>query len=182
VTDIDQKIDGIVDEIDTYVDVFSSLEYIIDSYNIQIDGSPLINLRDALFHFARLVDVDKKINKRLNEANAIIEHLKRGTKDIIVRLSMQFALRVESHCVKELQFILLDTERKHQLQSAIYELDNIRLDLRSDYDKFYPHRIKEYIDNLKASVEEIQNLYDEWGYKDLLFNRKTNPYLRRIID
>ncbi|MDV6236619.1 hypothetical protein CH379_013395 [Leptospira ellisii] len=165
------EIDNVADLIDNYAKSIAGLELAVAALNIRLNASPLINFRDALFHFRKLCQSIVNSKEYYQNLGAVDEHLARGAKDILVHLAFILRLRIRYLTQNDTAILLRAKKDRFKLNKVANRLGNLDLKLRHNFGSYNPEIIAKSVDVLTSSINETETILGSLGLNSSLRER-----------
>jgi hypothetical protein len=167
-------LEGVAEKIYGYAISIRNIEASLEHFGLNLEGSALVNFRDAIFHYQTLyLTEDLEI---INENKAAIEeHLERGSKDILIYFSD--ILR------KSITLFLNDTKINKSKENRILlialcnDFANFNIDLRKSHGRFEIKNLSKRFDEIIIIVQNLILLL-ETEQKTKVFNSCVKKFVR----
>ncbi|MBX7086661.1 MAG: hypothetical protein K1X70_09550 [Leptospirales bacterium] len=157
------SIDEIAIAIDENATVISALELVAAELNIPLNASPLVNFRDALFHYVKLYPNQSDPLLFAAQSASISEHLARGLKDML--LHMSHVLRLRLLAILNTNITVMNKPRKERvlLVSLVSQLSDLDLEMRRNFGEYNSQMIGGFVSTLRDVIADANGLIKDWG-------------------
>jgi len=160
--------------IDFYAKYAVLLESLLEKYNIPKDASPLVNFRDAIFHYVKLYESDND-EQMYGNAFAIEEHLGRGIKDILVYLIIEIRSSIERY-TDTINFRFKSNSDRLPFVELLNKLSNLKLEIRKNYGKFDQDEIEKLVQELSEILDFMEQIFTKWKINLNIFFRRIGMF------
>lgn len=161
-TETIKSIEEVAREIENYVDYVSVLQLMSKEMNAGISASPLINFKDALWHYSVLYETagqEKQLPLYYCNVYALEEHLYIGLQDITLYILCVLKQRIR----RFISFNSSSYKKKSKPRALLNDLKILELKIKNDPDLFSLRKIEEAILELKDLYERTVDACRELG-------------------